>query len=548
MHDPTLLTFIEKSLHTHSSLPALSDYNGMTLTFGEVGAAMTRLHRLFEKNGIRKGQKIALLGKNSAHWAIVYLATVTCGAVIVPILPDFRPEEIQQIISHSEGILLFTTPGRLKEIDLSDVKGIRGVFSLTDFSLMTALDDTLLGMDLDGPHAKWPADGYRYEAPGPVHSSDTAALVYTSGTTGLSKGVILSHKSLAANVAYAMENLALKAGDPIVSFLPLAHAFGCAFEFLLPFSMGCHITFLGKIPSPSILVKAFAELRPRQILTVPLVIEKIYKSHIEPVLHRRSIRLLMVLPLFGRIIRGKIRKKLMTVFGGQFRQIIIGGAALDKTVEIFLKKINFPFTVGYGLSECGPLVSYAHWKTHKLFSVGRLVDNMAIKIVPNDKNPTAGEILVRGAHVMDGYYKNPGATAKALDAKGWFHTGDLGRIGSDGDIYIRGRSKNMILSSSGQNIYPEEIETKLNNLPRVKESLVFRENKRLVALVCPDTDSTAPDLTDIMRKNRLQLNKHLPAYCAIAEIRIHPAEFDKTPTKKIRRVHYTPANPGQARA
>ena len=338
MHDPTLLTCIEKSLHAHSNHPALSDYNGMTLTYGEVGAILTRLHRLFDKNSIRKGQKIALLGKNSAHWAMVYLATVTYGAVIVPILPDFRPEEIKQIIAHSEGILLFTTPGHLKEIDLSDEKGIRGVFSLTDFSLMTALDDTLLDMDLDGPHAKWPADGDRYKTPGPVHSSDTAALVYTSGTTGLPKGVILSHKSLAANVAYGMENLALKAGEPIVSFLPLAHAFGCAFEFLLPFSMGAHITFLGKLPSPRILVKAFAELQPKQILTVPLVIEKIYQSHIEPVVRRRSIRLLMDLPLFGRIIRGKIRKKLMGVFGGQFRQIIIGGAALDKTVEIFFKK------------------------------------------------------------------------------------------------------------------------------------------------------------------------------------------------------------------
>ena len=542
-----LVGLIGESVRRNWTRPALADWEGAGLTYGQVADEIARLHEIFRICHVAPGDKIALLGRNSASWAVVWLATVTYGAVIVPILPDFRPDDVHHIVKHSDAMLFFVADALFAPLDPGQLRDVGAVFSLADFRLLHCRKESL-AKSLEAA-ARSPR-GRRFPDPEDFRVADVedgrlAAIVYTSGTTGFSKGVMLPHRSLLANVVFAKANMPLEPGDTIVSFLPLAHAFGCAFEFLFPFASGCAITFLAQTPSPKIILDAFGAIRPRLILSVPLVIEKIYAKRLAPALEKETTKLLMRIPPVRRILQRKIKEKLVAVFGGRFREIVIGGAALNGDVERFFRAIGFPFTCGYGMTECGPLISYAGWRDHKLGGVGRKVDTLEVRIDSADSQRVPGEILVRGVNVMAGYYKNPEATAAAIDADGWLHTGDLGVIDAEGTIFISGRSKTVILGPSGQNIYPEEIEAKLNSLPFVAESLVIERNGSLFALVYPDLERVDQlrlderELVQRMEKNRLTLNRVLPSYASIAKIDIYSEEFQKTPTKKIKRFLYS---------
>jgi long-chain acyl-CoA synthetase len=544
-----LVGLIGESVRRNWTRPALADWEGTGLTYGQVADEIARLHEVFRICHVAPGDKIALLGRNSANWAVVWLAAVTYGAVIVPILPDFRPDDVHHIVKHSDAMLFFVADALFAPLDPGQLRDVGAVFSLADFRLLHCRKESL-AKSLEAA-ARSPR-GRRFPDPedfrvADVENAHLAAIVYTSGTTGFSKGVMLPHRSLLANVVFAKANMPLEPGDTIVSFLPLAHAFGCAFEFLFPFASGCAITFLAQTPSPKIILDAFGAIRPRLILSVPLVIEKIYAKRLAPVLEKETTKLLMRIPPVRRILQRKIKEKLVAVFGGRFREIVIGGAALNGDVERFFRAIGFPFTCGYGMTECGPLISYAGWRDHKLGGVGRKVDTLEVRVDSADPQRVPGEILVRGVNVMAGYYKNPEASAAAIDADGWLHTGDLGVIDADGTIFISGRSKTVILGPSGQNIYPEEIEAKLNSLPFVAESLVIERNGRLFALVYPDLERVDQlrlderELVQRMEKNRLTLNRVLPSYASIAKIDVYSEEFQKTPTKKIKRFLYSGA-------
>ena len=544
-----LVGLIGESVRRNWTRPALADWEGTGLTYGQVADEIARLHEIFRICHVAPGDKIALLGRNSASWAVVWLATVTYGAVIVPILPDFRPDDVHHIVKHSDAMLFFVADALFAPLDPGQLRDVGAVFSLADFRLLHCRKESL-AKSLEAA-ARSPR-GRRFPDPedfrvADVENARLAAIVYTSGTTGFSKGVMLPHRSLLANVVFAKANMPLEPGDTIVSFLPLAHAFGCAFEFLFPFASGCAITFLAQTPSPKIILDAFGAIRPRLILSVPLVIEKIYAKRLAPALEKETTKLLMRIPPVRRILQRKIKEKLVAVFGGRFREIVIGGAALNGDVERFFRAIGFPFTCGYGMTECGPLISYAGWRDHKLGGVGRKVDTLEVRIDSADSQRVPGEILVRGVNVMAGYYKNPEATAAAIDADGWLHTGDLGVIDAEGTIFISGRSKTVILGPSGHNIYPEEIEAKLNSLPFVAESLVIERNGRLFALVYPDLERVDQlrlderELVQRMEKNRLTLNRVLPSYASIAKIDVYSEEFQKTPTKKIKRFLYSGA-------
>jgi long-chain acyl-CoA synthetase len=544
----TLTGFIRNGIEKGWDIKALSNYQGDDFTYRETATLMARIHLLYREAGIREGDKIALLGKNSVHWGVIYLATVTYGAVIVPLLPDFRPADVQKLIDHSDSLLLFSERSLFQPLDAETFPSVRGVLSVEDFSLLHARDkevEALAGRWDDLFNKKYP-EGYRREDLDlPEIANDRLAVIsYTSGTTGNSKGVMLSHNSLAANVRFAHRHMPLEAGDRIVSFLPLAHAYGCAFEFLFPFTLGCHITFLTKTPSPQIITKAFAEIRPRLILSVPLVIEKIYKKKILPSLEKPVMKTLLRIPGINSLLHKTIRKKLLEVFGGNFHEIVIGGAAFNPEAEIFFHRIRFPFTIGYGMTECGPLISYAPWDDRKLFSCGRPVDTLEVRIDSSDPENEAGEILVRGDNVMEGYYKNEEATRHVLDADGWLHTGDLGTMDAEQNIFIRGRSKNMILGPSGQNIYPEEIEAILNNSPLVADSLVVNRDNRIVALVYPDQEVirarrlAGEELAKAMDRIRREANKELAAYMQVHRIEIMEEDFQRTPKKNIKRFKY----------
>jgi long-chain acyl-CoA synthetase len=541
-----LVGLIGESVRRNWTRPALADWEGSGLTYGQVADEIARLHEIFRICHVAPGDKVALLGRNSANWAVVWLAAVTHGAVIVPILPDFRPDDVHHIVNHSDATLLFVADALFATLDPGQLRAVTGVLSLADFRILHCRKESL-AKNLEA--AERSPRGRRFPDPERFRLADVepdrlAAIVYTSGTTGFSKGVMLPHRSLLANVVFAQENMPLEPGDTIVSFLPLAHAFGCAFEFLFPFTSGCAITFLAQTPSPKIILDAFGAIRPRLILSVPLVIEKIYAKRLAPALEKETTKLLMKIPPVRRILQRKIREKLVAVFGGRFREIVIGGAALNGDVERFFHTIGFPFTCGYGMTECGPLVSYSGWRDHKLGGVGRKVDTLEVRIDSTDPRAVAGEILLRGANVMAGYYKNPDATAAAIDADGWLHTGDLGVIDAEDTIFIHGRSKTVILGPSGQNIYPEEIEAKLNSLPFVGESLVIERKGRLFALVYPDLERVdhlrldERELIQRMEKNRLAVNRILPPYASIAKIDVYSEEFQKTPTKKIKRFLY----------
>ncbi len=544
----TLTEFIRDGIEKGWDIKALSNYQGDDFTYREVATQMARIHLLYREAGIREGDKIALLGKNSVHWGVIYLATVTYGAVIVPLLPDFRPVDVQKLIDHSDSLLLFSEQSLFQPLDSDTFPSVRAVIGVEDFSLLHAREkelEELTGRWDDLFNKKYP-EGYRREDLDlPEIANDRLAVIsYTSGTTGNSKGVMLSHNSLAANVRFAHHNMPLEAGDRIVSFLPLAHAYGCAFEFLFPFTLGCHITFLTKTPSPQIITKAFAEIRPRLILSVPLVIEKIYKKKILPSLEKPVMKTLLRIPGINNLLHTTIRKKLLEVFGGNFHEIVIGGAAFNPEAEIFFHKIRFPFTIGYGMTECGPLISYAPWNDRKLFSCGRPVDTLEVRIDSSDPGHEAGEILVRGDNVMEGYYKNEEATRQVLDADGWLHTGDLGTMDAEQNIFIRGRSKNMILGPSGQNIYPEEIEAVLNNHPLVADALVVNRDNRITALIYPDAEAmkaqkiSDEELPEVMDKVRREANKELAAFMQVQKVEIMKEDFQRTPKRNIKRFKY----------
>ncbi len=540
---------IADALNTHWSRPAFSDYQGKAYSYEAVSREIARYHVTFSHLGIKTDQKVALLGRNSAHWAISYLAIITYGAVVVPILPDFMPEDIHHIVNHSDSALLIAVDDLYTTLDISQMSRLKAVFSLntmritykksgTADAFYKKIDKELIKKS--GPDCKQGKVSF------PARSNkELESIVYTSGTTGFSKGVMLSHNSLMANVKFGHENMPLKAGDTILSFLPISHAFGCAFEYLFPFTVGCHITFLGRIPAPAVLVKAFSEIRPGLILSVPLVIEKIYFKRILPKLSGAVMKALLALPGINTLLYKKVRASLMETFGDNFIEIIVGGAAFNPEVESFLRKVGFPFTVGYGMTECGPLISYAPWDSYAPGSVGRIVDTLEVRIDSDDPQNHIGEIQVRGDNVMEGYYKNKEATHASFTKDKWLRTGDLGIIDPEGNITIRGRSKTMLLGSGGQNIFPEEIEARLNILPYVGESLIVDKDNTLVGLVYPDMERVDKEnlseshLNKIMEDNRKHLNEKLPVYSKITEIRIMPEEFEKTPKKSIKRFKYS---------
>ena len=539
--------FLENSIKENWDLPAFSNYKGDALNYSQVADKIIYLHHIFQKSHIKKDDKISILGKNSVNWAITYLAAVTYGAIIVPILPDFKPDDVHHIVNHSDSILFFSEDSLYENLDDSNMLNLEAVISLNDFSILFHRKRNMLQIVqkageqyLEKFDNELSADNFVIEE---IPNEKLAAIIYTSGTTGFSKGVMLPHNSLASNIVFARFNMPLVAGDKIVSFLPIAHVFGCVFEFLYPFTLGCHITFLGKIPSPKILIKAFGEIKPRLVLTVPLVIEKIYKKQIKPTLNKTLIKILMKIPFIEKRINQKINAKLTAFFGGNFFEIVIGGAALNNEVETFLRKIKFKYTIGYGMTECGPLISYTGWDEFKKGSCGKIVDRLQVKIDSEDQYNIVGEIMVKGENVMYGYYKNDKATQNALE-DGWLRTGDLGIIDKDNTIYIKGRCKSMILSSSGQNIYPEEIEAFLNNLPFVQESIVIERNKQLVALVYPDLDAVdtagfdEQKLDKKMKENLSLMNSHFPKYMTVSKIELYPEEFEKTPKKSIKRFLY----------
>ncbi|MBL7996529.1 AMP-binding protein [bacterium] len=544
-----LVQYIEQTIKKNWDLPAFTNYKGETVRFGDVAEKIVRMHYIFRQCHVKPGDKIALIGKNSINWAVTYLATVTYGAVAVPGLPDFHSEDLEHIVNHSDAVFLFVADDIFDRLDENKMLQIKAIFSLNDFRILhNKLDNLNQALEEAESYAqsqltfeKRP-EKFSLEK---IPNEALASIVYTSGTTGFSKGVMIPHNSLTANVRFALNNLPLHPRENIVSFLPLAHAFGCAFDFLYPFVEGCHIVFISKIPTPQILLEAFKQVRPRLVSSVPLIMEKIYKNRIKPVLNKKSVDFLRKVPLVSNGIDGKIKKQLTEAFGGNFHMVIIGGAALSTEVEGFLMEIGFPFTIGYGMTECGPLISYIPWQKHRRFSVGKVMDTLEIKIDSPDQEKVVGEIMVKGENLMYGYYKNEEDTKAVLTEDGWLRTGDLGLIDKDGYIYIKGRSKTMMLGPSGENIYPEAIESKLNSLPLVGESLVLEKNGKFMAMVYPDmelVDKMKIDerqLAEKMEENRKLLNSLMPTWIHIAKIYMHPEEFEKTPTKKVKRFLYT---------
>lgn len=551
MIQENFIKIYEKSFQENWDLPALTDYvEQKTLTFADVAKEIARFHILFKECQIRRGDKIALIGRDCANWCVVYMAAVTYGAIIVPILPDFNPNDVHHIINHSESVFLFVSDRIWDTLEEEKISEIRGVFSLTDFRCLHQRDGEniqKLLKELDSRFTEEYPNGFTREniQYADLDNDKVVLLNYTSGTTGFSKGVMLTGNNLAGNVTYARTLDVLFRGERELCFLPLAHAYSCAFNFLVPMAFGAHVFLLGKLPSPKILLKAFEEVKPNLILTVPLILEKIYKKMIAPQLNKRTMKLAMSVPLLNDRIYAQINKKLTDALGGRFREVIVGGAAMNQEVADFLYKIKFPYTIGYGMTECGPLISYDNHKEYVPTSCGQILKGiMEVRIDSEDPYNKVGEIQVRGENVMKGYYKNEEATRNVFTDDGWLKTGDLGTIDVNKRIYIRGRSKTMILSSNGQNIYPEEIEAKLNNLPFVLESLVVEREGKLVGLVYPDydtVDSTGirhEDLPAIMEQNRKDLNKLLAPYEAVTSIILYPTEFEKTPKRSIKRYLY----------
>ena len=544
-----LIQTIADSIRKNSELPALSNFGGDTLTFGELARRIAEIHILYKAIGLREGDKVAICARNSAAWAVTFLATMTYGAVPVPLLHEFHPDQIEHLTTHSESRLLFTEKSIADNLDEERLRGVEAVLLLDSckpvFSRSASLHSLVEKMPEAFakvyPHGFTPVD-IRYADP----AMDRLALInYTSGSSGNPKGVMLSYKNIWSNVSYGLANIDfLHPGDNMLSMLPLAHMYGLVFELLFPLCRGCHITFLGRVPSPKVLLQAFAQTRPQLVITVPLVIEKIVKSRVLPRLSTPLMKTLLAIPGVRGLIYSKVRRQLIEALGGNLRQLILGGAALSDEVETLLRKIHFPFTIGYGMTECAPLITYEWWQTQRPHSCGRLCRGMEARILSDDYHNVPGVLFVKGDNVMMGYYKNPEATEEALCPEGWLRTGDVCTMDKDGYLYIRGRDKNMILTSSGQNVYPEEIEAKLNNLPMVAESVVVERDGRIVALIHPDYDlGRQSGLTDARTEEKVmsllpELNSLLPAYSRVSAIELHRDEFEKTPKHSIRRFIY----------
>lgn len=557
MSEGNLIRLFEESIRKYWDSSAFSDYGKKPFSYQEVAGKILLFHAIFRKSNIKRGDKIALVGPNSVNWAITCLSTITYGAVIVPILCDFHAEDIQHIVNHSDARYLFVAKPIYDRIDEETMPGLEAIFSLEDFALFYRKDKHLRKVvkecEKEIKERKKPITPASFSLPSGIDNSELAALIYTSGTTGFSKGVMLHYNSLLANIMYARSNIRLDVGEKMLSFLPLAHSYACSFDFLFPFSIGCHITFLGQIPSPKILMEAFEEIKPCIVLFVPLIMEKLYRKRLAPLLNRGAVKMILRLPALSSVLKNKIRRKLEKAFGGRFHEIVIGGAALNSEVEKFLKSIGLRFSIGYGMTECGPLISYARWNEHRIGSAGRIIDCLELKIDSKDPHNEVGEIMVKGENVMLGYYKNEAATREVLEEDGWLHTGDLGVVDKDGFIYIKGRSKSLILGPSGQNIYPEEMESRLNSMPFILESLVLEDDGNIIALVYPDWEAVdvlkSKDqdvekwLEKKMEENRAAVNDELPSYSRISRIQLHAEPFEKTPTQKIKRFLYQIQSP-----
>ena len=552
MDTPKFNSIIQKSIIEHWDMDALTDYKGVTLQYKDVARKIEKLHIMFESSGVVKGDKIALCGRNCAHWAVAFLATLTYGAVAVPILHEFTPEQIHNIVNHSEAKLLFVGDVVATTIDGTKMPDIEGIIYIPDYSLVLSRTDKLTyarehlnemyGRKYPKYFRKEHVEYYVEQSP-----DEMALINYTSGTTGFSKGVMIPYRALWSNYDFAMDVIGrdyVKSGTNTLSILPMAHMYGMAFEFIFEFLHGCHIFYLTRIPSPAIIAQAFADIKPSIVISVPLVIEKIIKKKVFPKLQNQRMKLLFNMPVINKKVKEKICEQVTNAFGGNFYEVIIGGAAFNQEVEKFMHDIGFPYTVGYGATECAPIICYRDWREFVPGSCGRAVRNMEVKIDSSSPSIVPGEILARGMNVMLGYYKNEEATRQAIDNEGWYHTGDLGTMDADGNVFIKGRSKNMLLGASGQNIYPEEIEDKLNSMPLVIESIIIQKDEKLVGLVHPDFDEmknlglSKEDLEKIMEQNRQELNAEMPAYSKISAIKLHEEEFEKTPKKSIKRFLY----------
>ena len=544
-----LITSISDSIKANWQSPILSDFQGSSLTGADVAERIEKIHLILKECGIKPGEKIALCARNSSAWATAFLGTLTYGTVVVPLLHEFHPENVEHLVSHSESRILFTEKSIFDQLDETRLGDVLGAVLIPEMEVAFSRSKSLTKAvaQVNALFNEKYRDGFtqkdvNYRAMAP----DKLALInYTSGSTGNPKGVMLSYGNLWSNVRFGLKKIDfLHKGDGMLSMLPLAHMYGLVFEFLFPLCKGCHIPFLGRVPSPKVVLSAFSQVRPKLVITVPLVIEKIVKGNVFPKLRKPVMRLLLAIPGVRDVIYSKVRKQLLSAFGGQLCQLILGGAAVSSEVEQFLRRIKFPFTVGYGMTECAPLVTYEGWETQRPHSCGRLVDGMTAKVDSPDPAHIPGILHVKGANVMQGYYKNPSATAEALDKDGWLDTGDICTIDEDGYVYLRGRDKNMILSSSGQNVYPEEIEIKLNNLPLVAESVVVERNGKIVALVHPDYDAgrklgmTEETIEKRATENLKELNKMLPPYSRVNSIEIQKEAFEKTPKQSIRRFLY----------
>ena len=545
------IDYIEQSIIKNWDKDALTDYKGITLQYKDVARKIAKFHIVLESAGIQPGDKIAVCGRNSAHWAVTFLATITYGAVIVPILHEFKADNIHNIVNHSEAKLLFVGDQAWEKLNEDAMPLLEGIALLTDFSPLVSRNEKLT-YAFEHRNAIYGRQYPKNFRPEHIcyrkdHPEELAIINYTSGTTGYSKGVMLPYRSLWSNVAYCFEMLPVKPGDHIVSMLPMGHVFGMVYDFLYGFSAGAHIYFLTRMPSPKIISQSFSEIKPRVISCVPLIVEKIIKKDILPKVDSTIGKLLLKVPIVNDKIKSLARQAAMEIFGGNFDEIIIGGAPFNAEVEAFLKKIGFPYTIAYGMTECGPIICSSRWETLKLASCGKATSRMEVRIDSPDPKTHAGEIVCRGMNMMLGYYKNPEATAQIIDANGWLHTGDLGTLDEEGYVTVRGRSKNLLLTSSGQNIYPEEIESKLNNMPYVAESLIVLQHEKLVAMIYPDFDDAfahglqQTDIQKVMEQNRIELNQQLPNYSQISKIKIHFEEFEKTAKKSIKRFMYQEA-------
>ena len=554
MQIPSFKAIIQKSIIDNWDRDALTDYKGATLQYHDVARKIEKLHIMFENSGVVKGDKIALCGRNCANWAVAFLATVTYGAVAVPILHEFTADQIHNIVNHSEAKLLFVGDVVATTIDATKMPHLEGIIYVPDYSIVVSRTDklTYAREHLNEMFGKKYPKYFRKEHVNyclDEEPNQLALINYTSGTTGFSKGVMIPYRAMWSNYDFAEHVLgkAIKKGDNTISILPMAHMYGMAFEFIFEFLHGCHIFYLTRVPSPAIIAQAFADIKPSIIIAVPLIIEKIIRKRVFPKIQNNRMRLLLNMPVISKKVREKICDQVVNAFGGNFEEVIIGGAAFNQEVEQFLHRIEFPYTVGYGATECAPIICYEDWRNFVPGSCGKAVVHMEVKIDSHDPENVPGEILARGLNVMLGYYKNEEATAQTLDSEGWYHTGDLGTMDSEGNVFIKGRSKNMLLSANGQNIYPEEVEDKLNSMALVVESIVIQKEDKLIGLVFPDFDEAKnlglsnDDLVKIMEENRQELNAALPAYSKLSAIRIHEEEFAKTPKKSIKRYLYQEA-------